>query len=209
MTPCYILIVCFLYDIMLETIVYGGTNMYTLQELRVKLDNIINELYDIEPYWSKCKKCPNHGSCCVGANVMVREDEWFEIKSILDNDIQVRNLVYENYRSGSDCYFRIHDKCLIHNIRPLNCRYTPYQAAFNNREHQLSFTKMGNDCLTNKRKQCLVSQIDESNNYINLFVGEQSITYFLMNNFIINYNENSLYKNETTMNQLIHIYFNT
>ena len=93
------------------------------------LDSIIEVLYKEENYWNICRQCQCKGYCCIGANVFVNADEWSKIKEniqyLLPNE---KTELKNNIDKRKQCVFHTDEKCLIHNIRPENCRYTPYQA---------------------------------------------------------------------------------
>ena len=101
--------------------------MYTYGEIRKALLNQITQLLIIEPKWKKCNKCPYSGTCCIGADISVYDYEWMVIRDFLLANPDVLHIVKENSLSKSLCYFRTDDRCLIHEIRPLNCIFTPYQ----------------------------------------------------------------------------------
>ena len=105
-------------------------HMYTYEQIRDILISQITQLLEIEPKWKQCNKCPNSGHCCIGADITIYNYEWNIIKKFLLENPIVFDEVKLNYKRKSLCYFRTNDKCLIHNIRPLNCVFTPYQAIY-------------------------------------------------------------------------------
>lgn len=94
---------------------------------------IIKNLYDQESFWSICNPCMCNGYCCIGADISAYKTEWKRIKEyvkLLQDEEKL--LLSKNITNGIQCIFRTNDKCLIHNVRPENCRYTPYQALIDN-----------------------------------------------------------------------------
>lgn len=92
------------------------------------LEATIRELYKIEPFWNICNPCQCKGHCCIGADISISESEWAQIERY------IQTLPYEgldtlrlNIKHERNCVFRAYDRCLIHPVRPENCRFTPYQ----------------------------------------------------------------------------------
>ena len=110
------------------------------------LEKSIQELLSQEPYWNCCFPCKNSGKCCIGADVYVDEHEWNSIKQfvsgLLDDE---KSLLIENIQSGNICIFRTDTKCLIHEVRPENCRYTPFQAVITP-DKELRYSMVSEDC---------------------------------------------------------------
>ncbi|HGY2353400.1 TPA: YkgJ family cysteine cluster protein [Citrobacter farmeri] len=95
------------------------------------LEKAILELESIDPSWKNCRECPHSGKCCDGAFIQVIFPE--EAKAISDYlTANPDKLAYAEQRAAmhENCYF--HDpkanKCLIHDVRPILCRWTPYTA---------------------------------------------------------------------------------
>lgn len=134
-----------IYDIIL------GRNMlnnnYTIEELRRILFHRIEKLIKIEPYWNKCMHCQHHGKCCIKANVSIREDEWIVIKEYIQNlnESDKSDLRY-NIEHNIFCPFRASDKCLIHEVRPLNCIWTPFQVVQNIQTNNITYYMSNNSC---------------------------------------------------------------
>lgn len=55
----------------------------SLEQARFELDGLIRKLLRLEPYWKKCSNCKNEGKCCIGANILVFNVEWDEIKAFI------------------------------------------------------------------------------------------------------------------------------
>ncbi len=92
------------------------------------LDEMIDELIRIEPFWQICIPCRCGGTCCIGANILI---ETSEIEPIADRiaalEAEDAKMLARNALGKQLCVFRTQDKCLIHEVRPSNCRFTPYQ----------------------------------------------------------------------------------
>lgn len=108
--------------------------MYTYNEIKEALLSQISQLLAIEPKWNRCNKCPYSGACCIGADISVYEYEWLIIRDYLLANPDILSTVRKNFNSKSLCYFRTQDKCVIHEIRPLNCIFTPYQSNMRRRQ---------------------------------------------------------------------------
>ena len=92
------------------------------------MDDCIAELLEIEPFWKICYPCKYHGACCVGAEISFDDSEYEAIKECVSRlPIAEQAIIRDNAESGRHCIFRAPDKCLIHEVRPENCRYTPLQ----------------------------------------------------------------------------------
>lgn len=93
------------------------------------LEKSVAKLESLEPSWKNCKACPHGGKCCVGATgLLVFPEEKRDITDFLQRNDRIKQFALKKYRQGQGCYF--HDSnaksCLIHEVRPLNCRWTPY-----------------------------------------------------------------------------------
>lgn len=119
---------------------------YTLKEIKDELFREIEELEKRDPSYLSCRKCPRQGKCCIGNDIDIREDEWEEIKSFLDKNNDEREKIRENLIRHSKCYFRTEACCLIHDIRPTNCIYTPYQMIQNLYDNTLTFSIRSEEC---------------------------------------------------------------
>ncbi len=94
------------------------------------LDAVIEELLEIEPFWRNCPHPGCAGICCKGADVTVDPMEWGMIREYISHLSEAEKaIIRSNASLGKNCYFRADNKCLIHAVRPENCRYTPYQCS--------------------------------------------------------------------------------
>lgn len=93
------------------------------------LNELIDQLRKVEPYWNKCYPCINKGKCCIGADPSFTENEWEATKQQIKN-FEATHLekLKLNVNTHVTCPFRTETECLIHRSRPLNCMYTPFQA---------------------------------------------------------------------------------
>lgn len=92
------------------------------------LDSSIRELYTREPYWNMCNPCRCGGCCCIGADISISEGEWQTIKQYVQTlPEEDKSILANNIKTNNLCVFRALDKCLIHDVRTEDCRYTPYQ----------------------------------------------------------------------------------
>ncbi len=96
------------------------------------LDSMIEDLLVIEPFWKICYPCNFHGFCCIGAKIKFSDAECSAIdryvSSLSESDQAV---IADNLKHGRHCIYRSSDKCLIHDARPENCQYTPFQYVVN------------------------------------------------------------------------------
>ncbi|UHC89225.1 YkgJ family cysteine cluster protein [Klebsiella michiganensis] len=95
------------------------------------LNKAISELESIEASWKNCRACPHSGKCCDDAFIEVVFPE--EAKAIAEHLIShPEKLVYAKERASrrKSCYFHNPhaNECLIHSVRPILCRWTPYTA---------------------------------------------------------------------------------
>lgn len=93
------------------------------------LDTAIAELLSIEPFWNICYPCKFQGFCCIGAEITFDGNE----KNIVDQYVSTlpaneQEIIRDNAARNQHCIYRAPEKCLIHDVRPENCRYTPFQA---------------------------------------------------------------------------------
>lgn len=122
------------------------------------LDSSVQELYQKEPFWNICNPCQCEGCCCIGADVSVYEDEWRLICDYVQTlPAEERNVLADNIKINRMCIFRATDKCLIHPVRPENCRYTPYQYVVTSDDH-LRYSQVKISGLTSK---CVFKAVDE------------------------------------------------
>ncbi len=95
------------------------------------LEHAIHELEQLEPKWKNCRECPLSGKCCDGAFIyLIFPEEAEEISRYLQANPE--KLAYAKKRAANKegCYFydKTASQCLIHDVRPLLCRWTPYTA---------------------------------------------------------------------------------
>lgn len=179
------------------------TKEYSLEELKTILLHKIDVMIKIEPYWEKCMNCPNHGKCCIGADISIREDEWAKIKQYLVNiDDSDKNKLLNNISNNVLCPFRTENKCIIHEIRPMNCIWTPFQAVQNVSNGNIFYSIIDKEC--ESRSVVLENQefFDANIEYVKLPDDEIKRQYLFLNNFIINYENNSNY-NYKKLSELI------
>ncbi|WP_185641245.1 MULTISPECIES: YkgJ family cysteine cluster protein [Burkholderia] len=98
------------------------------------LDAATAELESMEPSWRNCRACPHSGKCCDNARInLVFPEEATAIVQYLRAHPEKLAYAKSRFSRGKDCYF--HDpsanQCLIHGVRPILCRWTPYTAFFN------------------------------------------------------------------------------
>lgn len=99
-----------------------------LEAARYELDELVRKLMYLEPSWKKCSCCLNKGKCCIGANILIFSVEWKQIVDFVANlPLAEKQIIKSNIKNSKQCIFRSEQKCLIHSVRPLNCRWTPYQ----------------------------------------------------------------------------------
>lgn len=158
--------------------------------MKNNLENVVNELRAIEPYWKRCFPCQNKGKCCVGADISASESEWnliFDYIRTMNN--QDKKALKDNIISNNHCVFRIEEKCLIHDVRPENCRYTPFQFAVTNTNHLL-YTMVSDDCrFLSVDKKLNVTEADTLRNskFYKLKNFEEE-TSFISLNYLLNHN---------------------
>lgn len=101
----------------------------SLAEIREILDGHVKKLLELEPYWKMCYPCKHNGRCCERANPEISREEWEAIEKYLNKRPKIKETAENNYTMGLRCIFYSpnEEKCLIHDERPLFCRYTPFQ----------------------------------------------------------------------------------
>ena len=120
------------------------------------LDSSIQELYQKEPFWNICNPCQCKGHCCIGADIQIHKNEWTEIERyIRELSYEDKTALCRNIQRSSKCVFRTNDKCLIHAVRPANCRYTPYQYVVTADNH-LRYTQVKHSKITGTCIYCTV-----------------------------------------------------
>ena len=92
------------------------------------LETAIKELCEIEPFWDRCRPCISKGKCCEGAEIKPSKKEKIVISLyMLFRPLSEKRRLKENKLKSRYCIYQTPEKCLIHNVRPEVCRYTPYQ----------------------------------------------------------------------------------
>lgn len=93
------------------------------------LEQAVAKLEAAEPAWKNCRSCPHGGKCCDGApiDVVFPEEAEAIVTYLVENP---EYLAYASKRAstGKLCYFHNPQAktCLIHSVRPILCRWTPY-----------------------------------------------------------------------------------
>lgn len=168
--------------------------MYTYEEIKTELLSEIEYLISLDPKWEKCSKCPYSGYCCIGADLSIYQYEWDIISTFLTQNPDILLQVRENFNSDSKCYFRVSDRCLIHDIRPLNCIFTPYQALYS-ADKRIHYTPYSTDCHSG-RLSIDNDNYDLSTPYIQLPISTNSTAYYLLlNHWYFNYEMKSIVAN--------------
>ncbi|MBR3078158.1 MAG: YkgJ family cysteine cluster protein [Oscillospiraceae bacterium] len=113
------------------------------------LEAVIEELCRLEPFWNRCHPCSSKGKCCEGAKIRPSKKEQQVITEHLVSlpFFDKQQLMY-NLMNSRICIYHTPEKCLIHDVRPEVCRYTPYQCVITN-ENMLNYSFVGSDA--NKR----------------------------------------------------------
>jgi len=110
------------------------------------LEESIIELRKIEPFWERCFPCQHKGKCCKDADIEITESEWLIISDYIQAlDVKDKKILKRNILLRSYCVFRSKDKCLIHEVRPENCRYTPFQCVITD-DNRLLYSKVSDNC---------------------------------------------------------------
>ncbi len=177
---------------------------YSLDEIREELFSEIDELLEKEPYWHKCDHCMNKGKCCIDNDIEIRDDEWERIKYLLDSTIDVRKQVMENLNLKRKCYFRTESCCLIHDIRPLNCIYTPYQVMQNLYDDHIYYSSIDEECNFETKEYRIKKQVPSRKI---LYLEKEKRYYLLLNHWYLKYEENSLNKDKDLAENRLIQYF--
>ncbi|WP_442962479.1 YkgJ family cysteine cluster protein [Pseudomonas sp. BLCC-B112] len=119
------------------------------------LNQAIAELEGIEPSWKNCRACPHSGKCCDDAFInLIFPEEALAIAEYLKAHPETHSYAKNRAARKKSCYF--HDpkasQCLIHEVRPILCRWTPYtavkppggQIAARLRDEECNFTSVSN-----------------------------------------------------------------
>ncbi len=177
---------------------------YTLDEIREELFSEIEELEMKEPYWHKCDHCRNKGKCCIDNDIEIREDEWKKIKALLDSSSEKRRQVKENLDHNRKCYFRTESCCLVHEIRPLNCIYTPYQVIQNLYNDHISYSSIDEECNFKTEDYRMKRQVPSKKI---LYLEKEKRYYLLLNHWYLHYEEKSKEKDKETAEKRLTEYF--
>lgn len=179
---------------------------YTLDEIKNELNKEIEELEKLDSYWTKCRKCPFKGKCCIDNDIDIREDEWELIKNLLDSNSEIRGKVKNNFLNDKKCYFRTEECCLIHNIRPTNCIYTPYQAIVTKYENHLIYNKIDDNCNFKK----IETSLDKANfNFCILKIDNEEHPYLFLNHWVDNFENQSIDSYKMLGRERLEEYFNS
>ncbi|WP_313803235.1 YkgJ family cysteine cluster protein [Cytobacillus sp.] len=171
----------------------------------VELDNLIQQLRTKDPYWNKCHPCKNKGKCCIGANPSFSDKEWQDVIEYLDEiPKDDYDKLLENFKHNKLCPFRTESKCLIHKVRPFNCKYTPFQAVYRN-DGKIIYSMTTDDC----NFKTVVSEpnmnFNSTENFIELNNFLEKRSYLLINNWVIS--NNLLEEPEKKATELLNSYF--
>ncbi|WP_236206034.1 YkgJ family cysteine cluster protein [Pseudomonas tohonis] len=112
------------------------------------LNQHVSRLERIESSWSNCRSCPHGGACCIGvSNLLIFPEEQKTIKSHLRKNKEILAYAIQRLEKKQGCYFHSSESktCLIHEVRPLNCRWTPY-TAFPEPDGMLSISLRDENC---------------------------------------------------------------
>lgn len=93
------------------------------------LEEAIAKLESMEPSWKNCRACPHAGKCCDNAYInVVFPEEADAIGRHLRAHPEKLAYAEDRLSRGKSCYFHNPgaNECLIHEVRPILCRWTPY-----------------------------------------------------------------------------------
>lgn len=161
---------------------------YSLEEIKKELFGEIEVLFQKEPLFERCLSCPFKGKCCIDNDIDIREDEWNLIKKRLDESEEIRNQVKDNFMNNRKCYFRTEKCCLIHEIRPTNCIYTPYQVVQNIYDKKIIYSFMDEECNFTTMEKEMDSLLDEKETYISI----DKRTYLFLNHWYFAFENQSI-----------------
>lgn len=182
--------------------------MYTYEEIREVLLEQISQLLKIELKWERCNACPNSGACCIGADIIVYNYEWNIIRKYLIENPDILRIIKHNFDSKSLCYFRTKNRCVIHDIRPINCIFTPYQALYG-ADKRIYYTPYKEDCSLLRSSNVSCKHIDLSQYFISLPDNCSSTWYLLLNHWYQDYEEKSIvHDTEKKMSDILERFLN-
>ena len=113
---------------------------YIIPNYYERFQNEIKLLYELEPFWRTCLKCPD-GYCCTQqtykgkgyqGNPYLLEDWWLMLQFVRDNFLNEEKIqLIKNIRSNrKNCIFLFDKRCSIHSARPWTSRIHPYTVSF-------------------------------------------------------------------------------
>lgn len=113
-----------------------------------KLDKYQKNLVSQDPYWKKCSPCINKGCCCVSSDTTIFTSESKIInRYIKELPADIKSFLKTNVDNGIRCPFRTDTSCIIHDVRPLTCRITPYFANLRkNNSRKIDYILTSDDC---------------------------------------------------------------
>jgi len=165
-------------------------------EFYASLDTWENELFEAEPFWLKCKACQNNEKCCLDTKAAATKSEWLLIKDFLLDHLKDKlYIIKKNILMGAKCPFKTDNACLIHTVRPLACRVTPYMSYW--LDSEVSYNAALDDCSSSQpqKKLALDLQDYEKQNLVSLPIDENdTYIYYLTDNRL---------KVDKTFNELI------
>lgn len=166
---------------------------YSLREIKEELWREIGELEKLDPSYRKCRSCPFQGKCCLDNDIDIREDEWEEIQGFLEDHPERKEKVRENFLTGRKCYFHTSSMCLIAEVRPTNCLYTPYQAILTYPDQDLLYSFGDEDCDFTLRREKHVRKEDLHflSPYL-LYLPRAQHYYLYLNDWVDRFERNSV-----------------
>lgn len=182
----------------------GMSRIYSLAEIKAELCSEIEKLEALDPFWKRCRNCPFKGRCCIDNDIDIREDEWFEIKALLDSSETIKAQVRDNFLHHRKCFFQTEKCCLIHPIRPCNCLYTPYQAVLTDYEHHLIFNVMDEKCEF-ETKEILYHPMDVKEPII--WIPGQEHPYLFLNYWVSKFGKETIDSYEMSGEERLREYF--
>lgn len=152
-----------------------------LMELTNLIDSQVEALLERDPFWRKCYPCKNNGRCCQNDSPLATADEFAALEAFLLGKLNIWQTVYQNLKDGRNCIFYAPDAsaCLVHELRPIICRLTPFKAyAANPKKPEITvFDSLGNTGCGYFLKKCrTILDID------GIFARTDQNSYILVNN---------------------------
>lgn len=98
------------------------------------------KLYDTEPFWRVCRKCPD-GHCCTRISYSAQNwegdpfiiEDWVRMLTYVRDGFspeQKSRLIRTTLSNAKNCIFVTEGRCSIHPARPWSCRTHPYTVSF-------------------------------------------------------------------------------